>query len=461
MDTHYILIKDAKIINEGKSFFGGLLIKDNLIHKIYTGSNYPDPPPACLIINAENKVLIPGLIDDQVHFRDPGLTHKADINSESKAAIAGGITSFMDMPNTIPRATSIEILEEKYKIGAKQSLANYSFYLGATNNNIKEIKKINPENVCGLKVFMGSSTGNMLVDNNKSLEDIFKYSPVLIAVHCEDENIIRKNTELFRSKYGDNIPMNKHPEIRSAEACYKSSSFAVSLAKKFKSHLHLIHLSSEIELELLENAVPLKDKRITSEVCVHYLWFCDKDYDKFGAKIKWNPAIKKEKDRDALITALNNDLLDIIATDHAPHSIEEKQFDIPDNEKSYFKTPSGGPLIQHSLNLMLELWKQNKIELEKVVEKMCHNPADIFRIRKRGYIKEGYYADLALINTNHDWEVKKDNILYKCKWSPIEGQKLSTKVTHTFVNGKLIYENGIFHDKHRGQRLLFDRIGNE
>lgn len=461
MTTSYIYIKNARIVNEGTSFTGSILIRDEYIQKIYIGRKELELPDNTKIINAENKLLIPGVIDDQVHFREPGLTHKADIYSESKAAVAGGVTSFMDMPNTIPQTTSIEKLEEKYIIGGRQSIANYSFYMGATNDNLEEIKKIDPETVCGLKVFMGSSTGNMLVDNDTSLEKIFKYSPVLIAVHCEDENIIRENTEKFKKIYGENIPLKFHPDIRSTEACFKSSSKAVKLAKKFNSHLHLIHVSTEKEIDLLDNILPPDHKRITSEVCVHHLWFSREDHDKLGARIKWNPAIKEKSDREALLMGLLNDKIDVIATDHAPHTFQEKQFDLEKNKRSYFKTPSGGPLIQHSLVLMLEFWKQKKVSIEKVIEKMCHTPADIFNINKRGYIREGYYADLVIVDTNINWEVEKDNILYKCKWSPLEGQKLSSKVSHTFVNGKLVYENGDFHEENRGKRLTFNRIASD
>ncbi|MFC2117920.1 dihydroorotase [Bacteroidota bacterium] len=457
MNSPYTYINNVRIINENRSFIGSLLIKNDLIYKVYNNRKNDPLPQGTNIINGENKILIPGLIDDQVHFREPGLSHKANIYSESKAAVAGGVTSFMDMPNTIPQATSIEILEQKFNIASKQSLANYSFYLGATNDNIEEIIKIDPESICGLKVFMGSSTGNLLVDNDSSLERIFKLSPVIIAVHCEDDITIQENLKKYKAIYGENIPVNMHPVIRSTEACYKSSSKAVALAKKFKTRLHLIHLSSEKELGLFENLTLAERKKISSEVCVHHLWFSDADYDKLGTKIKWNPAIKKASDRDALIKALIENKIDIIATDHAPHTSIEKQFDVPEKERSYFKTPSGGPMIQHSLPVMLELWKQNKISIEKIVEKMCHTPSDIFNVKKRGYIKEGYYADLVLIDPNTKWEVNKENILYKCQWSPLEGEVFHSKITHTFVNGHLVYENGNFNEKHRGKRLVFDR----
>jgi len=459
MDTPYIYIKDALIVNEGKSFHGGILIKDEYIHEIFLADTNPDLPENTQIINAKNKILIPGLIDDQVHFREPGMTHKGDICTESRAAVAGGITSFMEMPNTIPQTTTIKDLEEKYITGAKQSMANFSFFMGATNDNIEEIKQVNPETVCGLKIFMGSSTGDMLVDNDKSLEEIFKYSPVLIAVHCEDEDTVRRNTEKYRSQYGENIPIKFHPDIRSEEACYKSSSKAVKLANTFNSRLHLIHISTEKELSLLDNTIPVHNKRITSEVCVHHLWFSREDYETLGARIKWNPAIKETKDKDALLQGLLNDKLDIIATDHAPHTYEEKQFDKEHSNISYFKTPSGGPMVQHSLAIMFEFWRLKKISLEKIVEKMCHTPAEIFNIHNRGYIRKGFYADLVIIDQDESWDVNKENILYKCKWSPLEGQKFSSRVSHTFINGQLVFDNGKFNEDFRGQRLSFKRSG--
>ncbi len=461
MITPYTYIKNACIVNEGESFQGGVLIKGEFIHQIIRGKEKLILPDETRIIDAENKLLIPGLIDDQVHFREPGLTHKGDIYSESRAAVAGGITSFMEMPNTIPQTTTIKKLEEKYNIGARQSMANYSFFLGATNDNLEEVKKINPKTVCGLKIFMGSSTGNMLVDNNKSLENIFKYSPVLIAVHCEDENTIKENTEKFRKKYGENIPLKYHPDIRSEKACYKSSSKAVSLAKSFNSRLHLIHVSTAKELDLLDNILPPNKKKISSEVCVHHLWFSRVDYDTLGPRIKWNPAIKEKADKEALFQAILNDKIDIIATDHAPHTYEEKQFNVDEKERSYFKTPSGGPMVQHSLALMLEFWKQKKISIEKIIEKMCHTPAELFNVNNRGYIRKGYYADIVLIDSNQAWEVNKDNILYKCNWSPLEGQKFSTKVSHTFINGELVFNDGKFDEDYRGQRLTFNRNGNK
>lgn len=444
-----LLIKNVNIVNDGNQFIGSIYIKDGVINQIYKSNNIPVLNPD-KIIDGKGKYLFPGIIDDHVHFREPGLTYKADIYSESKAAVAGGITSYMEMPNTNPQATTIEILEEKYKIASKKSLANYSFYLGATNDNIEEIKKINPQNICGVKVFMGSSTGNMLADNEETLSQIFSESPVLIATHCEDEKTINENTEKYKNEFGEELPIKYHPLLRSEEACYKSSSFAVELAKRHNTRLHILHLSTAKELELFDSTTPSRNKQITTEVCVHHLWFSDKDYDKYGTRIKWNPAIKTEKDKEALIEGLKNNKIDVIATDHAPHTLEEK-------ENTYFKAPSGGPLIQHSLVTMLELYHQNKISLIDIVNKMCHSPADIFQIEKRGYIREGYFADLVLIDLNNPWTVSKDNILYKCKWSPFENQKFKSQITHTIINGNIVYENGVFDESEKGQRLTFNR----
>jgi dihydroorotase len=445
-----ILIKDAIIVNEGVEFPGSVLIEGNFISAIFKKNIPDDLLISTMIIDAKGKYLIPGIIDDQVHFREPGLTHKADIYSESKAAIAGGVTSFMDMPNTIPQTTTQALLEEKYKIASEKSLANYSFYIGATNQNIDDLLRTDTNSVCGIKVFMGSSTGNMLVDNIETLNEIFKRSPILIAVHCEDEEIIKKNFSLYVSKYGDQIPISCHPLIRSEESCYKSSSLAIQLAKKYNSRLHLLHLSTGREMELLSNQVPLSEKRITGEVCVHHLWFDNTDYERLGTKIKWNPAIKTKNDKEKLLQALLDDTIDIIATDHAPHTLEEKN-------NIYTKAPSGGPLIQHSLNVMLELRKQNKISLGKIVQKMCHAPADLFKIQKRGYLREGYFADIALLDLEQQWIVNKDNILYKCRWSPFEGNTFTGKVTHTFVNGNLVHESGKFKESVKGMRLMFER----
>ncbi|MBU8891283.1 MAG: dihydroorotase [Bacteroidales bacterium] len=444
-----LLIKNITIVNEGIQFKGSVLIEEGKIQKIFKEEEVPEINVQ-KIIDGNGKTLLPGIIDDQVHFREPGLTHKAEIYTESKAAIAGGITSFMEMPNTIPQATTQELLEEKYKIASEKSLANYSFYLGATNNNLDEIKKTNPENVCGVKVFMGSSTGNMLVDDKKALSEIFSGSPVLIATHCEDEETIQKNTFKYKEEFGEEVPLIYHPLIRSDEACFKSSSLAVELAKKYNSRLHILHLSTAKELELLDNTKASKEKRITAEVCVHHLWFSDADYDKYGTRIKWNPAIKTIKDRDALLSGLKTNKIDVVATDHAPHTFEEKS-------NTYFKAPSGGPLVQHSLVAMLELFHQNRITLNEIINKMCHTPAEIFQIKNRGFIKEGYQADLTIVDLNSPWIVSEKNNLYKCKWSPFDGITFKSKVTHTIVNGNIVYENGNFDESIKGQRMSFER----
>ncbi|MDD2197221.1 MAG: dihydroorotase [Bacteroidales bacterium] len=444
-----ILITNATIINEGKHSLGSVLIRNDRIERVeYTPSD--KPLEADIYIDASGQFLIPGVIDDQVHFREPGLTHKATIYTESKAAIAGGITSFMEMPNTLPQTVSLEELDKKHGIAAESSLANYSFYLGATNDNIDQVIKVDPTKVCGLKVFMGSSTGNMLVDNPTALENIFRASPILVATHCEDEQTIKNNLKEFKKQYGDEIPFSYHPKIRSAEACYLSSSLAVKMAKKHNTRLHLLHLSTAKEMELLSNSAPLNEKRITGEVCVHHLWFNDKDYEKLGWRIKWNPAVKTETDRLALIDALNIDKLDVIATDHAPHTLSEKS-------SGYLKCPSGGPLVQHSLTAMLELVSRNILSIEMVVDKMCHAPAELFRIEKRGFIREGYFADIVLINPDQKWKVTPENILYKCGWSPFEGVTFGAKVTHTIVNGRLVYNNGTFNEEAKGQALTFSR----
>jgi len=442
-----LLIKHATIINEGSKQTGSILIEDQLIKKVIIGNELPE---ADKIIDATGLLLLPGAIDDQVHFREPGLTHKANIESESRAAVAGGITSFMEMPNTKPQATTQEVLEEKYKLAAKVSAANYSFYLGATNDNIDEILKTDPKKVCGVKVFMGSSTGNMLVDEETVLDRIFAESPVLIATHCEDEDTIRENTTIYKNKYGEDMPFKYHPAIRSAEACYKSSQKAASLARKHNARLHILHLTSAQELELLDKDMPLSDKKVTGEVCVHHLWFTDADYDKYGSRIKWNPAVKSENDRSALRKGLVNGNLDVVATDHAPHTIEEK------NNK-YFNAPSGGPLVQHALVSMLEMVKQGIFSYELVAEKMCHNPAILYQIEKRGFIREGYKADLVLVNPNESWEVKPDNILYKCGWSPFEGTTFSHKVVNTLINGQLAYADNKINTAIKGERLTFER----
>ena len=444
-----ILIKNATIINEGKSYRSDLLIKDELISSIISAEKLP-LPAGTKIIDATGLLLIPGIIDDQVHFRQPGLTHKGDIFSESRAAVAGGVTSFMDMPNTDPQTVTIDLLNEKYRIGSENSLTNYSFYIGATNTNLNEVMKADPSAVCGIKLFMGSSTGNMLVDNENTLKELFSRAILPVTAHCEDEPTIRKNSEIFREKYGEEVPVKMHPLIRSREACFLSSSHAVKLAKEYNTRLHVLHLSTADELKLFNNDLPLNQKRITGEVCVHHLWFDESSYDDLGTLIKWNPAIKTRFDRDALIHGVNINLIDIVATDHAPHTITEKT-------NSYFKAPSGGPLIQHSLVVMLELWHRKIFSLEKIVEMMCHNPAVLFNIRNRGFIREGYKADLCLIDPSQPWSVSKDNILYKCGWSPFEGTTFRSKVVQTIVNGNIVYDNGVINENFRGQRLIFDR----
>ncbi len=442
-----ILIKNATIVNENQIFESNLLIENDLISKI--GKNIPEEN-IDQIINAAGKYLLPGIIDDQVHFREPGLTWKGDIESESRAAVAGGITSFMEQPNTVPNAVTQELLEEKYKIAAEKSFANYSFLMGGTNDNLEELLKTNPRNVAGIKLFLGSSTGNMLVDNPETLEKIFSSTKILIAVHCEDEATIRKNTEIFKEKYGEEIPVTAHHLIRSEEACYISSAKAIELAKKTGARLHVFHLSTAKEMDLFRNDIPLKEKKITAEVCVHHLTFTNEDYQTKGNFIKWNPAVKTQKDKDGLWEALLDDRIDVIATDHAPHTLEEKS-------QNYLQAPSGGPLVQHALNVMLENFKNGKISLEKIVEKMCHNPAILFQIEKRGFIKEGYKADLVLVDLNEKYIVSKDNIMAKCGWSPFEGTEFHSKITHTFVNGFLAFSDGqVFEEKH-GERLLFER----
>jgi dihydroorotase len=445
-----VLIKDAIIVNEGIEALGSVLIENELISKIFFKDVPSDILKNSIQIDAIGKYLIPGIIDDQVHFREPGLTHKGEIYTEAKAAIAGGVTSFMEMPNTNPQTTTQELLEAKYDLASKVSLANYSFYIGATNDNLEEILKTNPKTVCGIKLFMGSSTGNMLVDNPDALEAIFSKAKLLIATHCEDEATIKANLEYHKQKYGEDIPVTCHATIRNAEACYKSTKLAVDLAKKHNTRLHVLHLSTALEMDLFENSKPAREKRITSEVCVHHLWFEEADYLKYGNKIKWNPAVKSAHDREVLLESVLNDKLDIIATDHAPHTKEEKS-------NTYLKAPSGGPLVQHSLNVMLELRKQGKISFSKIVEKMCHTPADIFQVENRGYIREGYFADLVLVDIEKEWKVTSDNILYKCKWSPFEDYTFTGKVVKTFVNGNLVYDNGVFDESVKGKRMTFDR----
>ncbi|HNW57225.1 MAG TPA: dihydroorotase [Bacteroidales bacterium] len=444
-----ILIKNATVVNEGKCFRSDILIKDEHISAIGS-TGHITLPAGTKIIDATGLLLIPGVIDDQVHFREPGLTHKGDIFSESRAAVAGGVTSFMDMPNTIPQTVTIDLLNEKYLMGSENSLANYSFYIGATNTNLDEVMKADPSAVCGIKLFMGSSTGNMLVDNEDSLRKLFANAVLPIAAHCEDEPTIRNNSNIYMAEYGENIPISMHPLIRSRQACFKSSSYAVNLAKEYNARLHVLHLSTADEMKLFSNDLPLNQKRITAEVCVHHLWFDDSSYDELGTRIKWNPAVKTKYDRDALINGVNNNLIDVVATDHAPHTISEKN-------NSYFKAPSGGPLIQHSLVAMLELWHNKVFTLEKIVEMMCHNPAVLFNIRNRGFIREGYQADLCLIDPESSCTILKDNILYKCGWSPFEGTTFRSKVITTIVNGTIVYDHGTINDDYRGQRLLFRR----
>lgn len=440
------LIKNAKIVNENQIFQSDVLIENDFIAKI---SEHISEKGVDKIINAEGKYLLPGIIDDQVHFREPGLTYKGDIESESRAAIAGGVTTFIDQPNTVPNAVTQELLQLKYDIAAEKSFANYGFMMGGTNDNLDEVLKTNPRNVPGIKLFLGSSTGNMLVDNPETLENIFRKTKMLIAVHCEDETTIRNNTHTYKEQYGDDIPVKFHHLIRSEEACWISSSKAVELAKKTGARLHIFHLSTARETSLFRNDIPLKDKKITAEVCVHHLTFTNEDYETKGSLIKWNPAVKTQKDKDGLWKALLDDRIDVIATDHAPHTWEEKQ-------KPYTQCPSGAPLVGHSLLVMLENYHTEKISLEKIVEKMAHNPAIIFKIEKRGFIREGYKADLVLVDFNEKWVVSKENLLYKCGWSPLEGMELSSKVTHTFVNGHLAYENGLISQEKKGERLLFE-----
>ena len=441
-----ILIKSATVVNENKQFIADVLVKDGIIARI---ANQIDVK-ADREINAEGLYLLPGCIDDQVHFREPGLTHKANIYTESRAAVAGGITSFMEMPNTVPNALTQQLLEDKYQIASQNSLANYSFFMGASNDNIDEVLRTNTANVCGVKVFMGSSTGNMLVDNPNTLENIFSQSPMLVATHCEDEATIKSNLEHYKQLLGDNIPVKLHPKIRSAEACYLSSSMAVELAKKHGTRLHILHISTEKETHLFDNTIPLKNKKITAEACIHHLWFTDQDYDTKGNLIKWNPAVKTEQDRDGILKAVLDGRIDVIATDHAPHTIEEKAL-------PYLQAPSGGPLVQHALPAMLELHDQGKISLEQIVEKMAHNVAICFEIEKRGYIREGYWADLVLVDLNAPWKVTTDNILYKCKWSPFEGTTFKSKIAYTLVSGNIVWENDSLIEGTPGKRLSFER----
>lgn len=440
------LIKNSTIVNEGKIFSADVLIHNERIEKIAPSISHANST----VIDGEGLHLFPGVIDDQVHFREPGLTHKGDLYTEPKAGVAGGITTFMEMPNTVPNALTQTLLEDKYTIASSKSLANFSFYMGVSNDNYEEVLKTNKENVCGIKIFMGSSTGSMLVDNHTILEKLFSNSEMLIAVHCEDETTVLNNLALAKAKYGEDIPIAMHPLIRSEEACYLSSSFAANLAKKNDTRLHILHISTAKELSLFRNDIPLKDKKITAEACIHHLWFDSSDYERLGTKIKWNPAIKNESDKDALLSAVIDGRIDVIATDHAPHTLAEKT-------QNYLKAPSGGPLVQHSLTAMLELYHNKKISLEKIAEKMSHAVADCFHIKERGYIREGYFADLVLVNLNDTWKVETDNILYKCRWSPFEGQRFKSKVAHTFVNGHLTYSTGVFDESVKGKRINFNK----
>ena len=448
MKDRIVLIKNAQIVNEGTIFNGDILIENEYIKEI--ADSISAKSSNVHVIDAESNYILPGVIDDQVHFREPGLTHKANIESESKAAIAGGITSFIEMPNTIPQTTTIEKLEEKFEIAANTSYANYSFMFGGTNNNLEEILKVDPTKVAALKLFLGSSTGDMLVDDPEVLEKIFSSTNLLIAVHCEDEKTIKQNLEQHIKQFGEDIPIKYHPVIRSEDACYISSSKAIELAKKTGARLHVFHVSTAKETKLFSNKIKLKDKKITAEVCIHHLWFTDEDYIKKGTLIKWNPAVKTANDKKQLWKALLDDRIDVVASDHAPHTIAEK-------ENVYTQAPSGGPLVQHALVAMLEAYHNDKITLEKIVEKMCHNPSILFQIEKRGFIKEGYYADLVIVNANNPWTVKKENILYKCGWSPFENTTFKSRITHTFVNGSLVYNNSKFHNIKAAMQLTFNR----
>ena len=443
-----ILLKGGTIINEGKRFIADILIKNDRIERIDTSITVGY---ATEEINIEGKFVLPGCIDDQVHFREPGLTHKADIKSESRAAVAGGITSFMEMPNTVPNTLTQNLLQDKYNIASQSSVANYSFFMGASNDNIEEVLRTDDRKVCGVKIFMGSSTGNMLVDNEATLDSLFsRVPPILIATHCEDEATIQRNIKNFREQFGETIPVENHPLIRSAEACYTSSSLAVAMAKKHGTRLHILHISTEKEISLFENKLPLEQKLITAEACIHHLWFSDEDYATKGNFIKWNPAVKTAQDREAIWKAVLENKIDVIATDHAPHTIEEKN-------QSYFKAPSGGPLVQHALLAMLEKSREGKISLEMVVQKMAHAPAILFKIEDRGYVREGYFADLVIVNPTKEIAISKENILSKCGWSPFEGNTFSHSIDTTFVNGNIVYKDGNVISNENGKRLLFNR----
>lgn len=441
------LFRNVQIVNEGRTFHGFCYVENGMIERIGEGDIDIE---GAEVIDGAGKTLIPGIIDDQVHFRQPGLTHKADIYTESRAAAAGGITSFMEMPNTNPQTVTQELLEEKYQMGAESSLVNYSFYMGSTNDNLEEVLKTDPETVCGVKIFMGSSTGNMLVDDEATLAAVFENCKLLIATHCEEESVVRENLALQQAKYGDDIPIELHPVIRNHEACVKSSTKAIELAKKYDTRLHILHISTAQEAQLFEASTDFQSKRITAEACVHHLWFTDEDYAKYGSRIKWNPAVKSAADRDAVWEAVLSDRIDVIATDHAPHTIEEK-------DNVYTKAPSGGPLVQHSLVSMLEHVRNGRISLEETVRKMCHAVADLFEIDRRGYLREGYYADLVLLDLNDPWTVSKENILYKCGWSPFEGTEFSGRVVGTWVNGEKVWDGTNVVEANAAQRLRFNR----
>lgn len=450
--NHSILIKNSTIVNEGKSFVADVLLSDGLIQQI----GKIDSEPNQKVIDGTGKHLFPGIIDGQVHFRDPGLTHKGDLYTESKAAIAGGVTSFIDMPNTVPNVLTVERLEEKYEIASKKSLANYAFFLGVNGDNIDDVIKTDTSQFIGVSDdgLYFTKKGNLLADNPETMEKLFANCKSIIAIHSEKEEIVEANETAFREKYGDNVPVRFHPIIRSTQACYEATKRAINLAKKHNARLHILHLTTEAETHLFQNDIPLQEKKITTEVSVHHLWFSEKDYERLGVLIKWNPAIKTEQDKKGLLKALLDDRIDIVTTDHAPHTLEEKQ-------KTYFQSMSGAPMVQHSLNCMLEFYKQGLISLEKIVEKMCHNPAILYRMKDRGFIREGFIADLTLVDLNSQWTVAKDNILYKCAWSPLEGTSFQTKVKQTFVNGNLVYDNGVFFEHEKGKTIAFDKLNEQ
>ena len=444
-----ILLKNGKLISDHKVMEGDLLIENERIAKIASDISASE---ASRVIDLEGALVMPGVIDDQVHFREPGLTHKATIATESAAAVAGGTTTFFEQPNTLPQTTTISLLEDKFALAASHSLANYSFFLGGTNDNLEELKRINPQNTVGVKLFLGSSTGNMLVDDEHTLEQIFRNVSTVIATHCEDEQTIRENLAHYLQKYGNEIPMHIHPLIRSAEACYLSSSRAIALAKQAGARLHIFHLSTERETALFDPNIPLAEKRITAEACIHHLWFSDEDYARKGAFIKWNPAVKTQADREGIWKALLENRIDVIATDHAPHTLEEKR------QTDYLKTPSGGPLVQHALVAALAMFKQRNIPVERLVEKMCHNPAILFRVAERGFLREGYFADIACVREHTPWQVSSENILYKCGWSPFEGTVFDHQVIYTFVNGHLVCDHGKLFTETKGKRVIFNNI---